>query len=463
MSADMSNAGAAAPPPTSAPSAPAPSTGDSASYVPGGIGSALEAALNPPQAPAPPTQTATPDAAPAAIPGMDTVTPVEAATQPPVPDTPAPVEPFAAYKTQISGLESERTALQQQVSDFQNQLQAYESIKPVIDLLESQPGSHELVSILQPALSAGLTGFDDPRAGEVGAALINAIHNHDQRLSSALINGTMKFYGNEITERALAAAGISPNDIPDYQRWKATNGVATPAFTAGKFPEPVDDGEGNLWATVPIADENGKVTYEQLDMSDPKDRRTYQYEKQNWERQQADAQRKAAEDAATAARVRADADARQQAAQQEQRQLVGSWAQTRGQAENEAYTALNPAFTGEYEWMAQASAAMAHGLMRNDDTYQQLLAAGQSAAANKEGRAAAIGERLDRIAKAHIATAVTRFSDLLKRVSGAEAATQAGKPNLPPDAPVVTPQTQILQTQTATPGQQLRPASDFPD
>jgi hypothetical protein len=439
-------------------SAPPPAADAAPSWTPGAAGRAAEESVRVAHEP-PPVPIVTP---PAAEPPPSGQTEAPVLADPP-PGIAPPVEPFQALKEKLTAAETERETFRQQLEAAQTQAQAYEAVKPHVDMLQSQPGGAEVLAMLLPVLGAGLNGFDDPRAAQLGMDLIEKIDKYDQRLSSVLINGTLNHYADHLARKALERYGIAEADIPDYQRWRASGGGAAPAFTLGEFPKP--DGENMVHAPI-IDPVTGQVTYEQLDLSDKNDLRTYNYEKRQFEQRQAAQEREQTEKAAQAARDRAAEETKQQTQIQAQRQLVGTWAQERYQAELSAYNKLSPQFEGEFEWMSGAASAMAHASMWNDQTYQQLLTDGKTAAANGEGRAAAIALELDRRGGQHIADSVSHYSNLVKEVTSLRAALQDGKPRLPADAPVIGQETQIIKTQPT--GEQPKveekfDASQYPD
>lgn len=452
--------GGGTPAPAAAPaSAPAADTGSSGGYTPGSLGALAEQAVKPaapvPQPDPVPTLTATAAPAPAPLPGTEVQPPAEVPTAAPSAVV-APPADFAAYQAKNQALEAELGTHKTQLAEAQARAQGFEAYAPVVEILTQQPGAVDLVKILSPVLSAGLTGeMNDPRATSVGAELIKNIEAQDQRVSSALIMGTLSYYGNEIARRALEKYGMTEADIPDYQRWKTSGGAVTPAYTLDQFPAPNADME----ALIPVIDvETGTTMYKPLDLNDPKDAWIYAAEKDKFERSKEDARRGETDKAAAAARQAADEKATQERTLTEQRGRIGEFAKGLADAETAAYNELNPAFTGEWEQFSDAASAMAHTTMWNDARYRALLEDGKSAAARGEGRAEAIKVDAAKIAKAHIAKAVSFYSNIVQRITSAEAASMAGRPRLPADAPAVQPG-QVLQTQVTQP----QPSATTPD
>jgi hypothetical protein len=461
----------AAPPSAPAPSAappsaapvPVPSSTPSADPLAGyeytGLGDlARQLAEGPPPAPEAeqaPTLTATPEGQPpaeAAPTGEPVPVPLEGEQAPPA--APAPVEQFQALKTELETQKQAVTAKEQELATAQGRIAEFEAYAPAVEIMRANPGLVELVNMLQPVVSAGLSGFEDPRAGDIGAEFIKQLDLYDQRVSSALINGTLRHYGADIEKRALARIGIAEQDIPDYQRWKASGGAVSPAFTLDQFP--VADAEGI--ALIPITDPVTKqVSYESVDVNDANGLYKYNTEKWKFEQAKEETARKEAERTATATRQAQEERTRQEAAAREQQQNITTWLSERGQAETAAYEKLNPAFTGEFERFSKAAASMAHTEMWNDPDYQRLLKDGREAARNGEGRRAAIGADLDKLAEKHLASAVTFYSDIVARLTAAEAATQEGKPKLPADAPRIGAETRLIQS--APPAPTPRPAA----
>lgn len=450
-------------PPAPTPSAPAPSSAPGGDPLAGyqytslgDLAQQLADGAQPEQQPTDPAQTltATPDAQPAAD-GAPTGEPVPVpgiGEAPPV--APAPVQQFEALKGQLETSQAAVTAKEQELAAAQGKIAQFEAYAPAVEVMRANPGMVELVNMLQPVVSAGLTGFDDPRASDIGAAFIRALDGYDQRVSSALINGTLTYYGKDIAAKALERMGIAEADIPDYQRWKTSGGAASPAFTLDKFPEPDADG----MALIPITDPSTKaVSYEQVDINDKAGEYKYNNEKFKFDVTQENKQRDAAARTSEQERATQQRAAQEQQAAREQQGRVVDWLGERGQAETAAYEKLAPEFTGEFERFATAASVMAHEEMYRDERYQTLFKEGKGAAGGGEGRRVAIGAEVDRISAEHVAAAVTFYSDLAKEITELRALTQEGKPKLPDDAPRVGAETQLTRPASAAPAP--RPAA----
>lgn len=382
-------------------------------------------------------------------------TPVEGQVEQP------PAEQFAAYKTEIEQLKVANTTATTDLAAAQAKLAEFESVAPAVEVLRSQPGATELLTILQPGLAAGLTGWEDPNAPKVGTPIIEALAEFHQPLAAAIVNGVLAKYQPVFEDRVLAHYGYSKEDSPDYQRWKASGGAVSPAFSVGAFPEPTveentdDDGviTRTKTAMVPVLelDANGKEieVMRKLDLETPEGARAYAYAKRDFEYRQREAERDRTEQAAKAATRAAQEQAAKEAKVQEQQSRATTWVQERGKAEVTAWeSAGGPGqFSGEFEWLGKFVNAGAHLLMESDSTFQKLRQEGARAAWNGEGRAVTFAAEIDRKQAEFIKQAMEAGTKYIQELTAARAASQLGKPKLPADAPVITPNTQRITTQ----------------
>lgn len=449
---EVQGAGAGIPPPAAPPATDGAGAGSGenarASDGTFDLGAAAQAALDRASAPASepetPTLVATPEPG-AEIPPAGLETSPEVAQPEPKAEQRVQAD-FAALRGERDNLKTQLDTINGKFAEAQTQLGQFEAVKPVVEILQ-RPGVTKLVSMLSPALDTPLTGWDDPRATEVGVQMLKEAGKYDLGFTRALINGTLELYKDDIRAKALGELGLDEAGVKDYQAYLQSNGVAPPSYSLGKFPEPVKNG-----TTLTPMDDG---TFVPLDLTldedtgqanNPSDVRAYNLAKRDFERTLQDRTR---DEQAKTEKAQRETEAKNRLAQEadlKRRTQVSTWAQQRGQAETDAYNKAGAAFTdpkfnGEFAWLEGAVSSYAHQLMRQDKEYGRYLQDGQNAAANGEGRAAEIGEFLDTRGKQHIATAVTEFNKLINRLVAAEANAGTGQPQIPKDAPKITKDT----------------------
>lgn len=392
-----------------------------------------------------PAETPSTEPSQVAVPETAATPPVEAA--PVAPD--AKTQEFEALKGQLSEAQTKLTTFEQEQAALQSKLAQYEQAGPLLEVL-SVPGAPKLIQMMAPLLTAGLsTDWDDPRGADIGAQVLNAITAYHPGIASALSNGAAKVHEKELLVATLQRLGMDENSVRDFQAWK--NGAKTPAYTLGEYPDinnvGLRDSDGMMM--IPLSD--GRTV--RIDPENADHQLLYQSQKEIFDHKLSiknrEAEIKAADD-----KRQAEAQAaahRAQAAAEETR--VNEFYGDFGKSQEAAYKALNPAFTGEWALLEQqVQAATMAGLQANPQ-YAQLVKLGVDAAKHNAPVKAEIADAMARIGKQEIAKHVTFFSDLVKRLTDAEAKVAANGVVLPDNAPTITPQTQVVPgaTQTAHP------------